>query len=101
VIDPLGLGHCNPGGLPLPAVFPLDLGKPKEDTRHHPADGTAEINLLGHRDHSDIVPTPFCEQIDAILLPPREPTELPHHDGGDGPRANCSLEPIFPQALFP
>jgi hypothetical protein len=47
---------------------------------------------LGHRDHPDIVSTPLREQIDPILLPPREPIELPHHHGGDGARANRSLE---------
>src|SRR5262249_3455304 len=90
--DPLGLGHRNPSGLPLAAIFPLDLGEPKKDTRHHAADGTAEINLLGHGDHPDIVPTPRGEQIDPILLPPREPIELPHHDGGEGPLTNRALQ---------
>jgi len=92
VIDALGLSHHNPCGLPLAAIFPLDLGEPKEDTRHHPADQTAEINLLGHRDHTDIVPTPLGEEIDPILLPSCEPIQLPHHDGGDGTRTNCALE---------
>src|SRR5215471_14563708 len=92
VIDALGLSHRNPCGLPLAAIFPLNLGESKEDTRHHPADRTAEINLLGHRDNPDIVPTPRCEEIDAILLPPCEPIQLPHDDGGDGTRANRPLE---------
>jgi hypothetical protein len=92
MIDALRLRHRNPGGLSLAAIFPLNLSEPKEDTRHHPADRPAEINLLGHRDHPDIVPTLRGEEIDAILLPPCEPIELPHHDGGDGPRANRPLE---------
>jgi hypothetical protein len=92
VIDALGFGHRNSSGLPLPAIFPLDLGEPKEDTGHHAADWTAEINLLGHRDNPNILPTPLREKIDPILLAPRESIELPHHNGGDGPRANCSLE---------
>jgi hypothetical protein len=92
VIDALGLGHRNPCGLPLATIFPLDLGEPKEDTRHHPADRTAEIDLLGHRDNTYILPAPLCEEIDPILLPPCEPIQLPHYDSGDGARPNRPLE---------
>jgi len=90
--DPLGLGHRNPGRLPLPAIFPLDLGEPKEDTGHHPANRPAEINLLGHCHDTDILRTPLREEIDPILLPPRQPIELPHHHSRNGARANRPLQ---------
>ena len=47
---------------------------------------------MGHRDNPDIPCTPRREEIDPILLSPRQPIELPDHDGRNGARVNSPLE---------
>jgi hypothetical protein len=47
---------------------------------------------LGHRHDTDILRTPRREEIDPILLPPRQPIELPHHHSRNGARANRPLQ---------
>jgi hypothetical protein len=94
--------------LPFPSIFPLDLGQSKQYTRHHPADWSTEINLLGHHDDADISSTPVRQEIDATLLPSCQSIQLPHDDRCDGPGGNCALQPgkgrpvqrLSPFALF-
>ena len=92
-IDAVRPGHRNSGGLPFPPIFPLDLRQPKQDTCDHPADRTPQINLLGHGNDTYVAGTPIRQDIDPILLPARQPIELPDDDGRDRPTINRVLQP--------
>jgi hypothetical protein len=92
-IAPPGFRDGDPRRLPFPPIFPLDLRKPKQHTRHHAADRPTEINLLGRRHDAHVPGTPVCQEIDPILPPSYQPIQLPDDHRRDSPGRNSALQP--------
>jgi hypothetical protein len=57
--------------LPLSPVFQFDFRKAEHHTGHHAADGAAQVNLLGNRDHTDTAVAPVGQNVDPITLTAR------------------------------
>jgi hypothetical protein len=93
-VHTLPLGDGDAGGLAFPAILVLDLRQPEQDTSAHLPDCLIEVELLGDDHHPHPALAPVGEEIHPLAQPPREPIQLPHHDGLNDSRKNGLLQPL-------